>query len=148
MQRPSSHAHIALELRETDTAHKWAFIKRGSASSDSNALVISRYNADAGAWDGWVILDVQNTQIRVKKSVVPDADNAIDLGSSSNRWKDGHFAGTVYTGDVEFKNKWRITEYDEDGNVMEDGLRILNSKGEEIFRITEDGLWFKGKKIA
>ncbi|MHA1288058.1 MAG: LamG domain-containing protein [Candidatus Thorarchaeota archaeon] len=79
--------------------------------------------------------------------IIPTIDNAYDIGSSSLRWKNGYFAGTVYSGDFEFKNKWRITEYDEKENMIE-GLRILNSKGEEIFKITEDGLWFKGNKIA
>jgi len=78
---------------------------------------------------------------------IPTADNSYNLGSSSNQLKDGYFAGTVYSGDIEFKNKWRITEYDENGNVMNDGLRILNSKGVEIFKITENGLWFKGQKV-
>lgn len=80
--------------------------------------------------------------------IIPTTDNAYDIGSSSLRWKDGYFAGTVYAGDVEFKNKWRITEYDENGNIMEDGLRILNNQGVEIFKITEDGLWFKGQRVV
>lgn len=79
--------------------------------------------------------------------ILPGADNSQDLGSSSLRWKDGYFAGTVYTGDLKFANDWVMTEKDDNGNVIE-GIRILNRKGEEIFKITEDGLWFKGKKIA
>jgi len=79
--------------------------------------------------------------------IIPTIDNAYDIGSSSLRWKDGYFAGTVYSADIAFENDWRITEHDEDGNIIE-GLRILNSKGVEVFKITEDGLWFKGNKIA
>ncbi len=80
-------------------------------------------------------------------SLLPKRDNTYDIGSSSLRFKDGYFAGTVYTGDLKFANDWVMTERDDNGNVIE-GIRILNRKGEEIFKITEDGLWFKGKKIA
>jgi len=88
------------------------------------------------------------SDVTFDSSMIPDTDNSYDIGSASNRWKDGYFTGIVHAGDVEFKNKWRITEYDENGNVMDDGLRILNSKGVEIFKITEDGLWFKGQRVV
>jgi len=78
---------------------------------------------------------------------IPTANNSYDLGSSSYKLKDGYFAGTVHSGDIEFKNEWRITEFDDDGEMI-DGLRILNRSGKEIFKITEDGLWFKGKKVV
>ena len=78
---------------------------------------------------------------------VPTADNSYNLGSSSYQLKDGYFAGTVYSGDVEFKNEWRITEFDDDGEMI-DGLRVLNRSGEEVFKITEEGLWFKGRKVV
>jgi hypothetical protein len=77
---------------------------------------------------------------------VPKIDNTYNLGSATARWAN-IYAVNVYAGDVVFQNGWKITEYDEDGKLM-DGLRILNKNGEEIFKITEDGLYFKGKKIA
>ena len=78
--------------------------------------------------------------------ILPLADNTYDLGSSGLRWRNIYVVNT-YTGDVVFQNGWKITEYDENGKLM-DGLRILDKNGEEIFKITEDGLYFKGKKIA
>jgi len=49
---------------------------------------------------------------------------------------------------VKFLNDWVITEKDDEGNILKNCIRILNSKNEEIFRISEDGLYFKGKKIV
>jgi len=77
---------------------------------------------------------------------VPNEDNAQNLGESSKRWANV-YAVNVVTGDVKFDNKWKITEYEEDGKLI-DGLRVLNAKGEEVLRITNEGVWFKGKKIA
>ena len=76
----------------------------------------------------------------------PNNDNVHSLGSSSLRWANV-YAVNIYAGDINLDNKWRITEYDENGKLM-NGVRILNDRGEEVFKITEDGVWFKGKKIA
>jgi len=76
----------------------------------------------------------------------PDDDNSRDLGSASLRWANAYIVN-LYTGDVILDNKWRITEYDEAGKLL-DGIRILNNRGEEVFRVTNDGLYYKGVKIA
>jgi len=100
---------------------------------------------DSISWED--ILQVGTSGMKVFKSgIYPGSDNALDLGSSSLRWRNGYIVN-LYTGDVVFQNGWRITEFDENGKLM-DGLRILDKNGEEIFKITEDGLYFKGKKIA
>jgi len=82
----------------------------------------------------------------VPESVLPKSDNAYDLGSESLRWANV-YAVNIYAGDINLDNNWRITEYDENGKLM-NGVRILNARGEEVLRITEDGVWFKGKKIT
>jgi len=82
----------------------------------------------------------------VPESVLPKSDNALDLGSSSLRWANV-YAVNIYAGDINLDNKWRITEYDENGKLM-NGVRILSDRGEEVFKITEEGVWFKGKKIV
>jgi len=44
----------------------------------------------------------------VNSSILPISDNVYDLGSSSNRWKDGYFSGTVYastfSGNIDWSN--------------------------------------------
>jgi len=70
----------------------------------------------------------------------PLADNTYNLGSSSLRWANAYIVN-LYTGDINLDNGWKITE-------LPNGVIIKNAKGEEIFRITEEGVWFKGKKIV
>ena len=82
----------------------------------------------------------------VQTHLIPSPDNTRDLGSSTNRWRNLYVVN-LNTGDIIFRNGWRITEFDENGKQM-NGLRILDEDGEEIFKIAEDGLYFKGKKIA
>jgi len=84
--------------------------------------------------------------IKVYKTVLPSSDNALSLGSESLRWANV-YAVNIYAGDINLDNGWRITEYDENGKLM-NGVRILNAKGKEVLRITNEGVWFKGKKIA
>jgi len=79
-------------------------------------------------------------------SATPEADNTGDIGKPSLRWANAYIVN-LYTGDIILDNNWRITEYDEEGNKI-DGVRILNSDGEEVFRVTNDGLYYKGVKIA
>jgi len=95
-------------------------------------------------------VDTVNHKIKVKNSAFggdlkPSDDNTYVLGTSDYRWKEV-YAVDVYTGDVVLQNGWRIVEYDDNKNLF-NGVRILNDKGEEIFKITEDGLYFKGKKV-
>jgi len=84
---------------------------------------------------------IVNTQI----DIIPAVDNVYKLGSSSNRWE-SIYTVFLYTGDIKLQNNWSILEKDEQGNLI-NGVRILNDKGEEVFKITEDGIYFKGKKL-
>lgn len=79
-------------------------------------------------------------------SVLPMTDNSQDLGSATLRWAN-LYAVTVNQGDAVFVNDWRITEYDDNGEMI-DGLIFRNLQGEEVLRITNEGLFFKGNKIA
>jgi len=74
------------------------------------------------------------------QDVLPKSDNTYSLGSDTLRWK-AIYVVDVYTGDINLDNGWKITE-------LPNGVIIKNEKGEEVFRITEEGVWFKGKKIA
>ncbi|HDO19609.1 MAG TPA: hypothetical protein ENG74_02655 [Thermoplasmatales archaeon] len=56
-------------------------------------------------------------------------------------------ADDFQAGDVLLKNGWVITEYDEDGNMI-DGVIIKNNKGEEVFRIDSSGIYFRGVLLA
>jgi len=77
--------------------------------------------------------------------ILPPLDNTYSLGSADKRWKSVYVVD-VYTGDIKLQNGWIITERDEQGNLI-NGVRILNDKGEEIFKITENGIYFKGKRL-
>lgn len=94
------------------------------------------------------VADTKTGDLTLAGILKPDADGTRDIGTSSAKFKDGYFSGTVYSGDVKFLNDWVITEKDDEGNILKNCIRILNSKNEEIFRISEDGLYFKGKKIV
>lgn len=63
--------------------------------------------------------------------IVPGADATYDLGALGLRWAN-IYAQYVRTGDLIFKNNFRITE---DG----DGLVLLNDKGEPVLRIDRNG---------
>ena len=80
------------------------------------------------------------------RTILPQADNTYDLGSSSYRWANVYCVN-LYYGDAILQNGWKITEKDENGNII-NGIRILNEKGEEVFKITNEGLYYKGNKIA
>jgi len=45
--------------------------------------------------DGTQVLSILTGQITPYKSIVPSSDNALDLGSSSYRWRHGYFAGNL-----------------------------------------------------
>jgi len=79
-------------------------------------------------------------------SVYPKSDNQLNLGDSNHRWKNAYVVN-LYTGDIKLMNNWTVTERDENGEIIQNGVRILNDKGEEVFKVTEDGIYFKGKKI-
>ena len=74
-------------------------------------------------------------------NITPGDDNTYELGSTSLRWKNV-YCTDIYSGDIHLDNGWTITELGDRGVV------IKNADGEEIFRITEDVLWYKGDKIA
>ena len=97
------------------------------------------FTTDGGS--SWVEpLRMQSEGFVYTRHTYPFADNAYDLGSSSARWANV-YAVNVYTGDINLDNGWKITE-------LPNGVIIKNEKGEEVFRVTEEGVWFKGKKIA
>jgi len=77
-------------------------------------------------------------EVNLNGHLIPESDGAFDLGSELKRFRDGYFSGTIYAGDVEFKNGWRITEIDEDGKLM-DGIRIVDGEGREVLRICRQG---------
>lgn len=79
--------------------------------------------------------------------VIPSINDNFTVGSTDFKFNHGYF-NNITTGDLFLQNGWRIVEYeDNDKNKMIDGVIILNKEGKEIFRITEDGLYFKSKKL-
>ena len=84
---------------------------------------------------------ISNSSMKINvASVYPTTDNFTSLGTSSNRWSN-LYAVNIYAGDINLDNGWKISE-------LPDGVVIKNAKGEVIFEIREDGLYWKGKKIG
>jgi len=118
---------------------------RGYANPEPTTSVGGEEIPDASTMITSLLLENRSGTLKTL-SITPSADNAYDLGSSTLRWRN-LYAITTTVGDVVFKNNWRITEHDDHGNLL-DGLRILNKNNEEILKITEDGVFFKGNKIG
>ena len=78
--------------------------------------------------------------------IEPSADNTGTIGKSDKRYA-SIYVVNLYTGDIKLMNNWTVTERDENGEIIQNGVRILNDKGEEVFKITEDGIFFKGKRL-
>lgn len=123
----------------------WDNIPDKPFSSLGSEFKVSNGELQVNSIDFSKIANRTSSLLTFDSSIIPDADNTYDLGSSSLRWR-SLYAVNVYTGDVVFQNGWRVTEYDENGRIM-NGLRVLNKDGEEILRITESGIYFKGQKL-
>lgn len=84
--------------------------------------------------------------VRVSSILMPESDVKYVIGAADRRLK-ALYVRDAYIGDAKLLNGWSITEKDDDGEVI-DGVRILDDGGVEIFKVTRDGLWFRGRKIA
>ena len=109
---------------------------------DANNISITFSSSTSGSY---IIHGCQNTTASGTNDLVPDTDNTYDIGSSTKRYQDGYFVN-VHTGDLVLQNGWKIVEYDRN-KTMIDGVIINNNNGDEIFRVTNDGIFFKGKKL-
>ena len=96
------------------------------------------YTDDGGS--SWNLILTISDIVDVYTNIEPASDGAYNLGSSSYRWKN-LYAINIYAGDINLNNGWKVTE-------LPDGLVVKDPSGEEIFKITKDGIWFKGKKIG
>lgn len=85
-------------------------------------------------------IGIDGIDIVTSTHLYPAGDGEYDLGSSNRRWRNLYVVN-LYTGDINLNNGWKVTE-------LPDGLVVKDPSGEEIFKITKDGIWFKGKKIG
>ena len=144
------YAHLKLgdtypgELKFKDKSTGYETIIKADPSSNNNRFVLLFY--DGSSWMPMQIWDKISGYSTIFLNFVPASDNALNLGDANHRWKNVYCVN-LYTGDIKLMNNWTVTERDENGNIIKNGVRILNDKGEEIFRITEDGIYFKGKKL-
>ena len=125
-----------------ENAGMWEFDPSAASTDLFRIKFADGSSASAGDSISWQdILQVGTSGMKLFKSgFYPGSDNTLNIGSSSLRWK-AIYVVDVYTGDINLDNGWKITE-------LPNGVIIKNEKGEEVFRITEEGVWFKGKKIA
>jgi len=85
-------------------------------------------------------IGIDGIDIVTSTHLYPAGDGEYDLGASNRRWKN-LYAINIYAGDINLNNGWKVTE-------LPDGLVVKDPSGQEIFKITKDGIWFKGKKIG
>lgn len=85
------------------------------------------------------------TAIQVNGKIMPAGDSLYDIGADGTRFCN-IYADNVYSGDIGLLNNWRITEMCMGQRI--DGVIIKNGLGCEMFKVTEDGLFFKGNKVA
>lgn len=63
-------------------------------------------------------------------NIVPSTDVYYHIGTQDKRYQE-IYAYDTYVGDVIFLNNWRITEFDENGNLC-NCLRIVDQNGKTI----------------
>lgn len=90
----------------------------------------------------------------VNTSIVPDTDNAYDIGSSTNRWRSGYFAGTVSVGVLQVggttvidssRNLVNIGKIESSGNYISNGSLSFFQRipGYDITAVTFNA-WYDG----
>lgn len=109
---------------------------------DANNVTIEFSSATSGSY---IIHGGNSGTINASNDIIPSSDNNFDIGSSTYRYQD-IYAINVHTGDLVLQNGWTVVEYDENYNEIE-GVIIRNKDKKEIFRVDNDGIYFKGKKF-
>jgi len=90
----------------------------------------------------------------IAQTLLPDADNSYDLGSSSYRWKNAYFAGSIQLGDgtnkeilrIKGEREWALLQTGSGANT---DLRLKTLAGDKYFRLVDasDNIiaeWFLG----
>jgi len=72
--------------------------------------------------DGTQVLSILTGQITPYKSIVPSSDNALDLGSSSYRWRNGYFSGNVNLSDTS------LLKFGTDVNLYRESADVLKTE--------------------
>lgn len=132
----NSHGYVTI----TPLNDYWAHIYTDRSRFIFNKPVYSIADTFS-SYDAPLLLQKQgSTKLKLDSSdsifytnVLPDSDASRNLGNSSYRWNN-IYGVNIYAGDVIFMNGWRITEFDDDGNLI-NGIRILDASGKEIIII-------------
>ena len=82
----------------------------------------------------------------VSDNIEPSLNGVGDIGKVYRRYQN-LYAVNVYAGDIILDNNYIISEYDDNKNLI-DGFRILDDSGKELFKVVQDGVYFKGQKIV
>jgi hypothetical protein len=101
----------------------------GNANIDGNVTIggnITVGNAD---------IDVVKFLAEVSSSIIPDVNNAFDLGSGSKYWKDLYVSGTAYIGSVEASNI-NLDSITVLNNLTVDGNTKLGNQSTDTVSIT------------
>jgi len=64
----------------------------------------------------------------VSSSIIPDVDNAFDLGSSSQAWKDLYVSGTAYIQGLSIEGDIELTNLSLPGDLTVSGTTVLNGE--------------------
>lgn len=92
-------------------------------------------------------LDGINTiNIIVSDNIEPSLNGVGDIGKVYRKYQNLYVVN-AYVGDIILDNNYIISEYDDNKNLI-DGFRILDDSGKELFKVVQDGVYFKGQKIV
>ena len=104
-----------------------------SAKASGDAILLTAGNASGGVQmvvNAATILSLDANSIDISQSLLPTADNSIDLGGSSNRF------ANIYTGDLNLRNDrgdWTLIE-------EEDFISFRNNKTGRRFRMVMEDI--------
>jgi len=105
----SNNTPALLYLSPSDIDSSWTSIPYGTVIESDKPIMIIFDCAEAWLDDETVLLGInhrkwrihQNPVLTLTTDLVPPQDNALDIGSEILRWRNGHFAGSLFVdGDV------------------------------------------------
>lgn len=128
-------AGITFRIVDSANVYNYAgylMFQRNGADNTSKATF---YNYSSGSANHFLVADTTTISFR---NTLPITNNTFDLGSSSFKWKDAYFAGTVSANKVSF-----LTQYD-DVQVPVTSTKLGGSKDPSWEKVKDNGSGSQG----
>ena len=94
-----------------------------------NADIAGNINLGGNISVGDATTDFVSFGADISSSIIPDVDNAFDLGTTSQGWKDLYVSGTAYVQDLSLEGSLSVTDLTLPGNLVVNGNTTL---GDEV----------------